>query len=45
MADDIALRDERGIAGPPWLIISHLYRETTENFWYDLLDLSVRELY
>jgi hypothetical protein len=29
MADDIALHDERGIAGLPRLILSHLHSETT----------------
>ena len=45
MPYDIALHDERGIAGLPRLIVSHLHSETTEDFGYDLINLSVRELY
>ena len=44
MADDIALHNERGIAGLPWLIVSHLHRETTENLRHNLVNLRIREL-
>jgi hypothetical protein len=45
MADDIALHDERGIVSFPRLIVSHLHSETPEDFRYNLINLSVRELY